>query len=56
MFNDVDWEDTAIFADVDNRAYKAAECKKPHEDGTACLPSWDGFVYICVHRVLSESV
>lgn len=31
--------------------YTAAKCTTPHADGTSCMPTWDGFVYICLERL-----
>lgn len=38
----------------DDLDYMAAQCKEPHEDGSRCLPSWDGFVYICTYRFMKD--
>lgn len=39
----------------DDSAYLAAQCPTGHSDGTGCLPSWDGFGYICTHLILNDS-
>jgi hypothetical protein len=38
----------------DDLAYSEAECLEAHSDGSSCLPSWDGFGYICTYRVLND--
>lgn len=38
----------------DDLDYMAAECKQPHDDSSTCLPSWDGFDYICTYRFMKE--
>jgi hypothetical protein len=45
------WEDVAV--EEENREYEAAKCKEPHTDGTSCLPSWDGYGFVCVKQVLA---
>jgi hypothetical protein len=53
--NGIDWLHTDTKADLDqehdNREYNTAKCKESHEDGTSCLPSWDGFMYVCLDRI-----
>lgn len=38
-----------------DNAYRAAECEEPHEDGSSCRPSWDGFGFICLYRSNKEA-
>jgi hypothetical protein len=47
-----DWEKT----EKDDAEYMAAECEEPHEDGSACLPSWDGYGYVCTYRIVADAM
>lgn len=44
------------FADVEeeNQAYSSAKCEEKHEDGSTCMPSWDGFMFVCLDRIIRE--
>jgi hypothetical protein len=39
---------------MDNREYQSAECEAPHKDGSTCMPSWDGYGYVCTNRIIQE--
>jgi hypothetical protein len=43
-----------IDRDEQDRAYLNAKCTEPHADGSPCCPEWDGYMFICVNRVMLE--
>lgn len=42
------------YQDRDNREYIAALCKEPHDDGTTCMPAWDGYMFVCINRIICK--
>lgn len=36
-------------------AYFRSFCEKPHEDGSECSPTWDGYVYLCFTALREET-
>lgn len=39
--------------------YVTAKCtdveyKKYHQDGSGCMPEWDGIMFVCFNRILGE--
>lgn len=50
-FADIMQEENNRAQDEDNKAYAAAKCKEPHEDGTECRPrKKDGLRDVCLDR------
>jgi hypothetical protein len=41
-----------IDQDEEDQAYTNAKCNERHPDGSPCFPEWDGYMFICVNRVM----
>jgi hypothetical protein len=51
-FSEVDTtEDPAHY-----KAYRYAQCKNEHDDGSACDPKFNGMEYVCSFRAQHEAV